>query len=298
MSKMIRFFSLFLSLMLLVTLNSSGAMADRLLSPQSEAACPPLSAPGRTIVNVSSVAELRNAVNGASSNTTILLADDIYDLDRVYLWFNQPNVTLRLANGDREAVVLAGNYVTTEIVQIVASDVTIADLTLREAYYHRIHVMTTGGSDTMNTLIYNVHIIDAGQQAIKIYPAGAGYYPDNVGFLVDLPSRQSFSPDAAFWTDDPPGMKFCNGAPVFAVEVRSENDYGPAAERERVAKRTDYFAAGTRVVWDVDLLSEDVVRVYRAEDPEHPTVCHRGEQALAEPAVPGWSMPVDELFVD
>ena len=51
--------------------------------------------------------------------------------------------------------------------------------------------------------------------------------------------------------------------PLFAVEVRSENDYGPAAEREMAAKRADYFAAGTRVVWDVDLLGEDVVRVYR-----------------------------------
>lgn len=121
---------------------------------------------------------------------------------------------------------------------------------------------------------------------------------DNVGFLVDLPKRKSFSPDAAFWTGDPPGMKFCDGAPVFAVEVRSENDYGPAAEREMAAKRTDYFAAGTQVVWDVDLLSENVVRVYHAEAPGTPTDYRRGETADAEPAVPGWSMPVDDLFVD
>ena len=32
-------------------------------------------------------------------------------------------------------------------------------------------------------------------------------------------------------------------------------------------KRADYFAAGTEVVWDVDLQSDDVVRVYRAADP-------------------------------
>jgi hypothetical protein len=41
-------------------------------------------------------------------------------------------------------------------------------------------------------------------------------------------------------------------------------------------KRADCFAAGTDVVWDADL--------------------HRGEHADAEPAVPGWAMPVDELF--
>ncbi len=90
-------------------------------------------------------------------------------------------------------------------------------------------------------------------------------------------------------------MKFYQGAPVFAVEVRSEGDYGPRAEREMAAKRADYFAAGTLVVWDVDLLSKNVVRVYRASETE-PTIYRRGQLAEAEPAVPGWTMPVDALF--
>ncbi len=65
-------------------------------------------------------------------------------------------------------------------------------------------------------------------------------------------------------------MKFGKGAPIFAAEVRSDGDYGPRAERQMAQKRADYFAAGTLVVWDVDLLSEDVVRVYRASDPTAP----------------------------
>ena len=113
---------------------------------------------------------------------------------------------------------------------------------------------------------------------------------------VDLPNRQSFSPDVAFFIGERPGMKFFQGAPVFAVEIRSENDYGPAAEREMAAKRADYFAAGTLVVWDVDLLGDDTVRVYRSTDPDTPTVYRRGQTAAADPAVPGWTMPVDELF--
>lgn len=84
---------------------------------------------------------------------------------------------------------------------------------------------------------------------------------------------------------------------MFAAEVRSEGDYGPRAERAMMKKRADYFAAGTLVVWDVDLLGEDVVKVYRARDPEHPTIYRRGEVAEAEPAVPSWSMPVDNLFM-
>jgi len=91
-------------------------------------------------------------------------------------------------------------------------------------------------------------------------------------------------------------MGLFEGAPIFAVEVRSEGDYGPQAEQEMAAKRADYFAAGTQAVWDVDLLSDDVVRVYRASDPTHPTIYRRGDIAEAEPAVLGWTMPVDDLF--
>jgi Uma2 family endonuclease len=120
--------------------------------------------------------------------------------------------------------------------------------------------------------------------------------PDDVGFVVDLPRRRSFSPDAAFHVGPPTRGKFLNGAPIFAVEVRSEEDYGPAAERRMARKRADYFAAGTQVVWDVDVLRDELVRVYAAEARESPRTYRRGEQAEAEPALPGWSMPVDDLF--
>jgi hypothetical protein len=43
-------------------------------------------------------------------------------------------------------------------------------------------------------------------------------------------------------------------------------------------------------------LGADVVKVYRASDPESPTAYRRGETADAEPALPGWKMPVDDLF--
>ena len=121
--------------------------------------------------------------------------------------------------------------------------------------------------------------------------------PDGVGFVVDLPHRWSFCADAAF-TLGPLTRRFIDGAPIFAAEVRSEVDYGPAAERAMASKRADYFAAGSQVVWDVDLLRDDLVRVYRATDPVTPAIYRRGEQAEAEPALPGWSMPVDDLFPD
>ena len=119
---------------------------------------------------------------------------------------------------------------------------------------------------------------------------------DNKGFRVDLPHRESFSPDAAFYVGTNPGMKFYPGAPLFAIEVRSENDYGPEAETEMAAKRADYFASGTQVVWDVDLLGESVIRAYFAQDPVQPRVFTRGQTADAEPVLPGWRFKVDDLF--
>ena len=118
---------------------------------------------------------------------------------------------------------------------------------------------------------------------------------DNKGFHVHLPNRESFSPDAAYYVGPKAGMRFFEGAPAFAVEVRSEHD-GPKAERDITAKIADYFAAGTKVVWDVDLLGEDVVKKYTPDNLETPTVFRRGEIANAEFAVPGWTMPVDDLF--
>lgn len=122
-------------------------------------------------------------------------------------------------------------------------------------------------------------------------------YADNVGFIVNLPNRKSFSPDAAFYVGPRSGGKFLTGAPVFAVEVRSESDYGPKAERAMASKRADYFAAGTLVVWDVDVLKEEVVRAYSTDDPDNPKIYRRGEIAKAEPAMPDWAMPVGDLFV-
>ena len=116
--------------------------------------------------------------------------------------------------------------------------------------------------------------------------------------LPELPSgRESFSPDAAYYTGSLPQnlMRFVEGPPDFAVEVRSEGNYGPAAEAELATKRVDYFQAGTKVVWDVDPLAGEV-RVYRGGAPDQPVVYTRGQEAEAEPAVPGWRLPVDWLM--
>jgi Uma2 family endonuclease len=124
-------------------------------------------------------------------------------------------------------------------------------------------------------------------------------YTDNIGFAVPLLSsgRQSFSPGASFFLGPFPAneMRFLEGPPTFAVEVRSESDYGPVAEAAMAAKRADYFEAGTLVVWDVDPVNS-VVRKYQADLPDRPVLFVRGEWADAEPAVPGWRLAMDRIF--
>jgi len=154
-----------------------------------------------------------------------------------------------------------------------------------------VRIMPTG--DKPNRAVGAIYV------SLRMYEklgGGGRAYSDNAGFLVRLPNRESFSPDAAWYEGPSTGMRFLAGAPAFAVEVRSENDYSVKAEQDLAEKRRDYFAAGTRVVWDVDLLSKDVVKVYRYTDPGNPIIYRRGDLAEAEPAVPGWRMPADDLF--
>ncbi len=119
---------------------------------------------------------------------------------------------------------------------------------------------------------------------------------DNLGYVVNLPHRKSFSPDASYTFRLPENrMRFVEGAPIFAVEVRSEYDYGPKADADYEAKRRDYFAAGTAVVWDIDPIARSV-RCYRAAQPNTHTTWRNGDTADGEPALPGWRVAVDDLF--
>ena len=124
-------------------------------------------------------------------------------------------------------------------------------------------------------------------------------FTDNLGYAVpELPSGpESFSPDASYYDGPLPAnlMRFVEGPPNFAAEIRSENDYSLAADVDRALKRADYFAAGTQVVWDVDTIGEKI-NCYRADAPDQPVRFAPGQIAEAEPAVPGWRIPVDEVF--
>ncbi len=153
---------------------------------QAAANCPALTPPQGTTVTVDTVPELQAAVGNLVSGTTILIADGVYDLTNTLNIRDVTDVSIRSASGDRERVVLRGpgmsNAAYGNVPHVMAvydaSDVLIADLTMRDAYYHLIQIH--GEDDADGVHLYNLHLIDAGEQFVKGSTAGPpGPYADN-----------------------------------------------------------------------------------------------------------------------
>jgi hypothetical protein len=156
-------------------------------APATAAAlCANLGAPSGTVVSVDTTAELQDAVSNLVSGTTILVADGTYDLTNTLNFRGVSNVAIRSASGDRDAVVLRGqgmsnpSYGNVPHVMAVydARNVLIADITLRDAYYHLIQIHGEDNADGVH--LYNVRLLDAGEQFLKGSTAGSpGPYADD-----------------------------------------------------------------------------------------------------------------------
>ncbi|MCA9695280.1 MAG: right-handed parallel beta-helix repeat-containing protein, partial [Myxococcales bacterium] len=145
-----------------------------------QAPCPPLPAAEGTLIEVGpdQAATLPQLVYDAPEGATILLADGTYPIGEP-LHFTRDGVSLRSASGEREAVILDGGYGVGELAIIEASDVTIADITLQRAFWHPIHVYGAGDHTIEGTILYNVRVIDPGQQGIKINATADAYFADH-----------------------------------------------------------------------------------------------------------------------
>lgn len=145
----------------------------------------PLPPPGGTVVNVATVSQLQSAVAAISSNTTIVIAPGTYNLSGpLYVNGSFTNVGIRGGTNSRDDVVIVGKGMNS------ANDggvpfgiwvggnvrgITIANLTIRDVYYHPI-ILNAG---TQSPLIHNVRLLNAGQQFVKSNPDGAGGGVDN-----------------------------------------------------------------------------------------------------------------------
>eukprot|EP01084_Bolivina_argentea_P103448 185286_1 len=140
-----------------------------------------ISPTGHTIINVATVQELDAAMYTPADHTTILIADGTYNIDllankrlQIAPGSNPPDdIIIRSASGIRENVILtgAGQYSNAAVYGIElfpCTNVVIADLTIKNVYYHTIQIH--GGCS--NILLHNLHLIDAGEQIVKVSSGG------------------------------------------------------------------------------------------------------------------------------
>ncbi len=131
-----------------------------------------------SIVNVSTVQELKDAINLANSsggNMTVLIADGNYHIatESWYPYITGSHIVFRSASGSRDAVILTGSGMdygsgTENVFYLAGDDIVIADMTIRECGNHAI------ATHCDSHLIYNVRIQDTYEQMVKGTAEGDG----------------------------------------------------------------------------------------------------------------------------
>ena len=147
-------------------------------APQSQD-CAPLPDPSDVAAEVSpeDADQLPEIVRDAPEGSTILLADGTYrmsasDESARRIQIAKRGVTLRSRSGNRDAVIIDGEYGTQEIITVSASGVTIADLTVTRAIHHPIHVTGGPDADISGVLLHNLKLVDGGEQFVKVNTSG------------------------------------------------------------------------------------------------------------------------------
>ena len=156
---------------------ASLAAGPRAASPDT---APPLAAPTGQVISVSTEPALQAAIATAPSGATILVAPGTYQLTST-LWINRAvsDLTVRGATNNRNDVVLAGPGMANANYGGVphglwtgggVTRLTVANLTIRGVYFHPL--MFNAGTEQPR--VYNVRLLDAGEQFLKANPDGAG----------------------------------------------------------------------------------------------------------------------------
>jgi hypothetical protein len=151
--------------------------------PATPADAPALPPPPANAIHVDTVAELQSAVANLQSNQTIVVHPGTYQLTRtLYIGLNNPvqNVTIRGATNEFNDVVIKGLGMDGPFVASLAhgisvynaQDVTIANLSVGEVYFHAIDLQGVQGADRVN--LYHCRFFDAGEQIIKSSAGGGG----------------------------------------------------------------------------------------------------------------------------
>ena len=173
---------------------------------------PTLPMTGVRVVNVATEAQLQKAMRNLQTGDTIVLANGTYNLTSTLAVNGIDNVTIRGTSGC-DNVVLAGrgmdnaNYGSVPHgVWSNAQNTVIAHLTIRDVYYHLI-VFNAGAQSPR---VYNVKLLDAGEQFLKSNPTSATAGVDN-GMVEYSVLEYTTGPPT---TDHGGGVGYTNGLSI------------------------------------------------------------------------------------
>ena len=134
-----------------------------------------------TDIRVTTVDELKAAVRNLTSNMRLLIADGVYAIDQTLVvgnaWVDNEmplsHIIFQSESGNRDAVIIkrtVDNTVSNNANNIFlirhVVDCTIRDLTIRDSFYHCIQIQGEQGAESPRLI--NLHLIDSGEQFIKI----------------------------------------------------------------------------------------------------------------------------------
>ncbi|MFQ5459417.1 MAG: hypothetical protein ACE5EL_01345, partial [Anaerolineae bacterium] len=138
------------------------------------------------VVRVSTAANIVAAVRGMVSGRTVVIEAGEYELPAtLHLTGGLRDVGIRGATGNAGDVVLRGpgmgargGPVPHGVLIGDAQDVLVADLTIRDVPYHAVQIQGEQGAQRVR--LYDLHLVDAGEQFVKVSTAGPpGPYSDD-----------------------------------------------------------------------------------------------------------------------
>lgn len=193
-----------LTLFCLALLISAGSL-------NAQCNCNPLPAPpvtqAITITPAQGVAGIQNAINSATGPKTIYLASGTYSVNTTYINVTKPNITIRSVTGNQNDVIIKGTGMqslgtTYHGIAILNRKCTLADLTIRDIDCHPVAIdfwYQPGNIDSL--LLHNLHIIDGGQQLVKMSYSGLSTQAGDNGIIecctieysTSLPGNQSYT---------------------------------------------------------------------------------------------------------
>ncbi len=158
----------------------STVILGMVFSVGAQPACSPWTDSHTAVLEIGPTDNIVTTVQQAASGTTILLKPGTYKVAAT-LQFIKDNVTMRSKTGIRGDVILDGNggglplnpaNFLGEIIAVAASNITLADFSIRYAKFHGIHAYAPTTRNITQLRMRNMRVFDCSQQQIKINSSG------------------------------------------------------------------------------------------------------------------------------